>query len=437
MDIFILYPIYPFSYSLIGLLTTIAGFDISQHHLIFLGVAGGVGTFLTIIDPFGWIVKETIQRKLKNSNDHDVKSLGYEKEYAIQAINTKSIGVEIDKIIGILYFAVTATIFIVAILFSQEFDNHFIISDKNNNTTCDAKCVRTLVGSFGGGFTTILILVGTSRWKELFDKVSIAGMHQLAISNEYAVTNSVENMTKAIDQNDWQTAKKWGEKIREEIKYKKGKREIVIKSAELVYKPLYAEFVRIRKVFDNLADVRIYPTINFGAWSSITRDLTHLIIDDSNFRERMDDFQYKTNKHDQLVATNHAMVVDTINKTASKIYGKEITNVEYFVGTKEGGTQPVALVNCELMGIHPMNYNANLSPYAVRIEYVENNEKSDQTMASKEEIDLFNRGWETINQEILNRDDMIQMLKLRAEIEVETLELLKVSEERFELQYKV
>src|SRR2546428_12958636 len=97
---------YPFAYSLIGLLAIVFGFELTQHNLIYFGLAGALGTLLTIIDPFGMLVKKNIKKKLENSSDKDVKLITYEKEYANQAVNTKAIGVEIDKIIGIFYFAV-------------------------------------------------------------------------------------------------------------------------------------------------------------------------------------------------------------------------------------------------------------------------------------------------------------------------------------------
>ena len=42
------------------------------------------------------------------------------------------------------------------------------------------------------------------------EKIAIAILHQRAISSEYVTTNSLENMTRSVEQNDWVTAEKWG-----------------------------------------------------------------------------------------------------------------------------------------------------------------------------------------------------------------------------------
>lgn len=427
---------YPFAYSFVFILGGILGFSLTQNKFYLLGIAGTLGTFLTIIDPMGGYVRYRLEQRMSKTKVESETEPNYEHQKS--AIGSRAIGVEIDKIVALIYFAITLALFVIgmAIPMSELADN-FVIVGKHQEIICNSFCIKGY--SVGGSLSVAFILseVGRRRWSELDKKLKTAGMHQRAIENEYATQNSVENMTSAIDQGDWTTADKWASKIKEEIKYKKGKRDIVIKSAETVYLPLTLEFSRIKTTIDTFPARRIYPTINFGAWLAIKERLGHLVVDDPKFRERMDNFQSKTRQYDELFDRNRQKIEDIINKIASRIYNKNnVIGVGYFVGT-QGETFATPLSNCVFCNIHPKDIEPTRKPYSIQIDWIENTTQQRENMASQEQIDKFNNAWDEIKKEAENDPDVKKMRELFEEIKKENLELLKIATEKFELQYKV
>lgn len=428
---------YPFAYSLVFIGAGMLGVSLTQNNFYLLGIAGALGTLLTITDPGGAYVRYQLEHRLNKFKNKINKENDECFDYQKSAIHSRAIGIEIDRIVAMIYFVLTAFIFLVGIVFpSSILASNFIIYGQASKVICDSTCVITY--SIIGCFVIFgsLVIFAHRRWSELDEKVATAGVHQFAIGNENATRNSVENMTRAIDLGDWSSAEKWGEKIKDEIRYKKGKRDVVIKAAETVYKPLNSEFTRIQTTIETMQIRRIYPMINFGAWLAIKQNLAHLIIDDSDFRESMDNFQNKINQHDALVTKNHKIIVDIINQIMIKIYEKNITMVEYRAETSEG-TRHVDLVNCALLNIHPKDYEPLSKPHSIRIAYVENSTKHEEIMDSLEKINLFHDGWVEINKKVEAVPDVKTMKNLVKEIEIENRKLLEISTERFGLQYKV
>jgi hypothetical protein len=220
-----------------------AGFSISQNQFLVFGLAGALGTFLTIIDFPGWIVRRRITRDIKKRSEKN--ELYDEKNYAIGAINTRSIGFEIDKLVGLVYFILTATIFLVGVVVSPNLAQSLVIYDIMKRPVVDYLSMQLLIATSSLVLFGILTVIANKRWREMSDKLLTAGFHKFVINNEYALESSIQNMSRAVEQNDWDIAKEWQEKIKIEIKHKKNKRDLIIKSVETIYRPLYEESSKI------------------------------------------------------------------------------------------------------------------------------------------------------------------------------------------------
>ena len=71
-----------------------------------------------------------------------------------------------------------------------------------------------------------VLVVGLLNARELRRQIEIAGIHQWGIGSEFVTPTTIDNMSKAIQQNDWKTAEEWSKLIENEIKTEKGKKDI-------------------------------------------------------------------------------------------------------------------------------------------------------------------------------------------------------------------
>lgn len=428
---------YPFVYSIGFILIGLAGYSLSDpKSLAFFALAGFAGTFLAIVDPFGKGVRlyfmSWSQRRFKKTKDTQIVN---EWNYFRSAFFTRSIEIEKDKLVSSIYFQISILVFILA-LSSNTFAGRLSL-EISGNVICNLHCVQhTLVS---GLVIVFFIIFGMMIWNgyNMTKKVDIVATYLFCIISPKATKESIENISKFIDLGDWKTAEYWQNKLQEDVKYSRGQKEIVIKSAESVYKPLIAEFTRIETQIDNIPLVRRYSTINFGSWNTIKANLTHLVVDDPKFRERLDTFDDKTFQHDILVDLNNAKIIEIINKIFSKIHdGRNITSIEYFVGT-EKETMPIDLVTCVFCNINPRDYDLTRKPYGINMKWLENNVMQQELMTSDDVLEKFDKGWNEIRNNVENDPEYKKMKDLLNDIRTENLELLKISMERFELQYRV
>ena len=83
---------YPFAYSILGLFSGIIGFSLSENHLVYLGIAGALGTFLTILDPIGWLIRDGAKSRIKlNQKSYLKPDEIIDVHYKMSAIKSKTI----------------------------------------------------------------------------------------------------------------------------------------------------------------------------------------------------------------------------------------------------------------------------------------------------------------------------------------------------------
>lgn len=147
---------FPFSYSIVGIAMGILGFDINEKYLSFLAIAGFIGTFLTITDPIGKIVRWSIRdnlrkRKYPASIDENTEA---KVVYTQMAISSKSVGIETDKIVSLIYFVSVLALFPVPLHTSDSFAERFLFYTEDGEILCSVGCIK-----IGGTLISVAALI--------------------------------------------------------------------------------------------------------------------------------------------------------------------------------------------------------------------------------------------------------------------------------------
>ena len=162
-----------------------------------LGVAGSLGTFLAISDPLGRLFKFQLKWIFKNRKEENQDEAHQKRiEYRVRAVGTRSIGVEVDKIVGLVYFAFVLFLFSIALLLSNTFVENIQPKDKDGNSIWSLEDIK----HWGAAASTVvmitLLVVAWHNWKDVIKHVETVGEYEYGISSEYATKETVERMGK-------------------------------------------------------------------------------------------------------------------------------------------------------------------------------------------------------------------------------------------------
>ncbi|MBL4654132.1 MAG: hypothetical protein JKY53_14905 [Flavobacteriales bacterium] len=426
---------YPFSYSIIGIISGVLGFGIADNQLIFLGIAGAFGTFLTVVDPMGWLLRVNAKDRIKKGLDQSKNSSQtLEKEYKISALKSKSINFEIEKIFGLFYFIIILTAFLIAMGFSESLFEKLIIKDSNNVAIFPMQYFQ--LGYIGLTLVALGALIGKAIhfWKDLDSKIMVAGFHQIAINNDNATQTSVENMSRAVEQNDWALAKIWESKIKEEIKYKKGKRELIIKAADTVFSPLHFEASEFQKY---LQDRKRDPFKDFKTdqWMKIKQNSHQSIVEDTKLRHRIEDFYNTINDYNKIVPNLFSTLNEIIKKNFSEIFGENVDSVEIHLDIPNSGST-VHLPTCGLFGFHPLEFESSLRKFGSFKMHIRSEGNQLRHAEFKQQED-FDKVWRLVLNEIKHDDLIVKMNEYLKSLEIENNKLMKIYSEKIEMQWMV
>lgn len=428
---------YPFVYSFSTIIIGLIGANVATNALIVLGITGFFGTLLTITDPVGNIIKKDMEKKFGKSSDSLKNSILTEKDYNISAIKTRAIGIEVDKLVSIVYFTIVTLLFAIAIS-NPTFAEKFIINGDSKEPICNLSCVQGSGAIISVGVAFYMNFYTGRKWaSELYGKIRVSGIYQLAIDSEYPMTATVENMGRAIEQADWTIAKKWGEKIKEEIKYKKDKKEIIIKAVENIYQPLYAESVRIDSNCRGFLEGRHYYTIQVTEWSKITQKSDHVIIEEIDFRTRIDVFYQSIDNYNNLVVNCTKKLEKIINDRLSETYDRKVRSIRYWVKGADFPNQ-LDLIGCAFFDLHPAHVFTNAVPYQLDIEYSEA-EGTSKTYTTNDVKDLqvFDDAWSNIETDVKSEKDFSKLKELFNWIKNENHSLMIKYSEKIAMQLKM
>lgn len=434
---------YPFAYSLVTLFGSIFGYSITQNHLMVIGIAGALGTLLTFTDPIGHLIR--LQQKIHFQKNPMVEELYgggnvIDKKYPINSLYTRSIGVEVDRILGIIYFGISAGLFILVLFNSHSFISNAVIHGTDQKVVCDSECIQ-FWGKIGGFVALGLSILFTYiRWlRDLTKKVKIAGIHQLAITDEYPTTNSVENMTSAVEQNDWKTADEWGKKILDEINHKKGKREIILRAGTNIYRPLHKEIATIEHQFNLMNEIKTYPLLSAETWTNIRITADDVIMegDDDALRLELIGFYDLVSYYSVFIGRIRTMTDNIINTETKKLFGTRTKKIEYHLRVFGADNAP-ELISCALLGIHPKEYWPGAVPNYLLISWTnDNGNDENNNLVGPSNFNNFDEMWKNVLNQVGSDTNIQKFKKTKEELHMKCGVLKKRLRDKIALEWKV
>lgn len=425
---------YPFAYSIIGIISGMIGFSLGQNSIIFLGLAGAVGTFLTIVDPLGETLRKNAKRRIKKRNKIE-KLDDLELQFKLSSLKSKSITYEMEKIIGMFYFVIIIILFLIAIVVSTPFFDKLVILDSNKVPLCNEWCFK--FSYLGLGLSALIIISEKGRqfWKELDNKVNIAASHMSMINDDNATQTSIESMTRAVEQNDWELANLWSHKIEDEILNKKGKRELIIKAADTVFSPLHRESIAFEQGVNSMIYSYRYPTFDHKEWDEITRNSYQSIIEDTELRYRIDSFYKLALDYNNKQGSLGRIINDILYKHASDIFDKkDVFTIEYEIESPNGNGN-AELFGCALFSTHPLDF------YRVRGKLrhilVRSRDGGNQINSTFHDNILFDKMWDLVIKEIDLKDEIMKIRQMFEQVKTENSKLIKIYSEKIGMQWNV
>ena len=429
---------YPFAYSIIGIVLGSVGIAIAERNISLLIIAGFIGSFLTITDPLGRIVRADLRRKLekekKNLNGNELKKI----EYGFDCIKTRAIGIETDKIVGLMYFVIILIAFLLAVFISDTFANNFLIEINQETNeklfSIDSFRITTLIIS---SITMALLGIITGmRWKEIMAYVKTAAVYQICIESDLVTTSSLENMGRYLEQNDWSNAQKWAKKLEYEIKIKKGKREIIIKASDKVYQPLYNSFLRINSTFEDSKKDNNFNAMPTDFWYTIINEASQFLIEEPNLRKEIESFFDRIEAYNRDLSHVIRRYTSQIDRLASDFYNTEIQSFQYRTTRGKNHDAP-NLVQSALRSIHPIEYWNDIRFPEVII--YRNLSKVNISVELRNQADFveFDRFWETVLQNVRRDDEVWELKRNLSQIMAENIRLLAKVTKELELLSKI
>ena len=362
---------YPFSYSVTVIIFIWIGVNVQEAKLLGeLGVAGAIGTFLTIVDPLGRLFKFGLKRHFKKyqQKGDGAKLLG---EYQIRAIKTKSIGIEIDKIVGLVYFLLVIFLFGIALISSPTFALDISPKDKNEKPLWDLHVLQ--IGGAIGSIIAMIILgiIGVKNRDEVTNHVVTVGTYEYGISSPFATRETIESMSNAVDQNDWPTAEEWAKIVEHEIEIKKAKKNEIINQAELIYEPLYQESLQIEGAIKSSTFTKTMPTFSFAEWQKIKNGSIYLNIQDLELKDQIEKFYDLIEKYQHLWGKAYNKSEQIVQSAASAFYSVPVIEIRCIIKTKDGERGIPELQHLLLTNTYPTDYypaGSTLSSIEIRIQ---------------------------------------------------------------------
>lgn len=422
---------YPFAYSIVGVGLGMLGFSFSQNQIIFLGIAGAFGTLLATIDPVGWMIRSVESKYLKKHHDGKNKT---NLLYKLSALKTKAISFEIEKIVGTVYFIISILTFLFAIILSDQFFKRMELKDLGGDALIEEPFLRIIYILLGIIVLILLYKRIKNFWKELDAKIDTATYHLTAINDDNATQPSVENMTRAVEQNDWELAGLWREKIQEEIQYKKGKRELIIKAADSVFSPLHFEGSEFQKYLERrIGDP--FKEFKPDKWIKIKQNSLQSIVEDTNLRRRIEVFYNTMNDYNDLVPNLFLEMNKILNESFSKAFDKNIEGVGFYLAPPNSGNN-VHLQTCVLFEIPPLKF---VQPPQQFDHFELQIKKPDGTTerSSRTELNEFDNAWKQVLENVKSNEIMIKLKKCLTELKIENDKLMKIYSEKIGMQWNV
>lgn len=420
---------YPFAYSIMAMFMGSIGVSLSQDHFIFLGIAGAFGTLLTVVDPIGGIIRNIETKYLEKRNKKII-----DLTFKLSALKTKAITFEIEKILGLFYFIILILAFAIAITIPSPFFDKLIQKDILEILQLNELQLKSIFLLVSAIVIGVLVIRATKFWNELDNEIEIAAYHLIAINNDNATQTSIQNMTRAIEQNDWTLAELWKGKIREEIKYKKGKRELIIKAADSVFSPLHFEASEFKKYLQDRKEDP-FKDFNTEKWMKIKQNSHQSIVEDTQLRRRIENFYNTMNVYNKNIPNLFLKVNEIIKKHFSKELNENVDSVEIHLDFPNSGIT-VPLPTCGLFGINPLEFDPTSRKFGnLKMHIITEGNKTIHREIKQHEV--FDKVWGLVINEIRRDDLIVKMNEYLKNLEIENRKLMGIYSKKIQMQWDV
>jgi hypothetical protein len=423
----------PFSYSLLAIIMGVMGVNFEGVNIaILIGTAGALGTFLAVTDPIGRLLQSTLKRGIRQLREKSELKDDVKWNFATNAIKTRAIGIEIDKFVSMFYLGFILLVFSSSVTYFPDFSEHLQLYGDGEKIICSSGCAGIVGVIFSGIAGFFLVLVGIKSWRELKNNTVVAGIHHSGISSEYVTTTTIENMSRSIEQNDWQTASEWAKIIETEIKTEKGKKDFNIESIREVYRPLYEESISIQATAENILINKTNSTFPSGAWNSIRSVTRDFMIKDKNLINKIQLLYDKIQEYNKKPPTLENQIKSIISREATKFYGMHVDDVQYYFKRTNSGSSP-ALWDCLRSKQHPLERNTQ--PYDYRTIELQTSNVSSKELSGEEYVVQFDNLWNILLEKVNSEINLSKLEDQVKEIQSINNELKPIFEEKIKKQW--
>jgi hypothetical protein len=420
---------YPFAYSIVAMILGMLGFSLTQNYFIFLGFAGALGTLLAIVDPIGMLIRWVETRHLKKHTTNEDNLI-----FKLSALKTKAISFEIEKIIGMFYFIFSILGFLFAVTLPTEFFDKLILKFQDGTPVLEELQMKTVYLMAAAIVMLILAIRAVRFWNDLDAKIDTTSYHLTVIDDDNATQVSIDGMSRAIEQNDWELAEFWGHKIENEIMNKKGKRELIIKAADSVFSPLHvegSEFVNHLKTMNVTKQITDFKT---PQWDNIKQKSLQSIVEDTDLRHRIENYYKMMGDFNELSRQVFPEMNIIIKRNFSESFHKDVSGVNFYLDSIDSSNN-VHLQSCAMFEIHPLDFNSGQNRFGgFKLQTRQGNKAfySDHTDRAS-----FDNTWEKVLEDVKKSDVKIKITRYLTELEIENSKLMKIYSEKIGMQWDV
>jgi len=417
----------PFAYTFLAIIFGVMNVNLSGGNVIILiSAAGMLGTSLAIIDPVGRFLKFLLKNNIKSDNNERFN------QDSVNAINTMSIGIEVDKIVSLCYTLIILILFLIGLVVTPEFIDNFISTSDEKNTVYDVVNIRIL-GELSLVLGIIFIsVIGCINWYKLKKHVATAGTHLEGISSEFVTNATITNMTKAIERNDWVTAEKWKKPIHDEIITEKNKKDFNTEAVNNVYHPLYMENISIQVTAQNILNINDHsielPSIE---WDKISEPTLKYLIKDKFIANKLVELYKKIKNYNIYLKEIKLQIEKIVQEELESFYNKEIKTMNYNFKHDDGSIS-YSIIDCLRMEKHPLNcYDKLYQSKNITLEFFENKtEKLDDVKIG--EFDII---WSKTSVRVKNDPMISKLINDVKEIQEINNDLKPKFDERINMQW--
>lgn len=428
---------FPFAYAIIGMVFLAFDLDFKDNKIvILLASAGTLATFLAVVDPCGRLIKFWLKKHIESGRQKKYYLLFSKIPYSLRAVDTRSIGIEIDKIVSLMYFAFTMFTLSYLFLYLPEIAPNIMIKSDSGYVFCNNLCLQSSGLLITMSILIILSIVGRKNWADLIKYLGTSSIHQSAINSKNAERTTIENLNKSIELNDWPTANEWATKTEEEISEQLGRKDSILKQITMIYQPMFTEILELLKIQDESVKSGYYSQLPNGVWRNIKSSERYFIINDEQFVSLIDGFYELVDQYNALSEYAYKKAEQIIEEKSSKFYNKNVQTVNILFRNVDDTMISPNMKKCLLQNIFPEEDPTVKSRSIEKIQLVIRKDDGFKTeyLEIKDNLKNFNDLWNDMILVINADPKIIEMKEKFKKISLDKLHVLQTLIEKLKQQ---